>query len=638
MKKVYLLAFSLLACSAVFAQSNMPSMSHKIKPTRANSKMYPARVDALPSENLRDIIFEEDFQDPTTAPGDIPAGWSTPTVDQTEGTATAADDTQGPSFRIHNSESVNEGGYFPVSEVGVGNQFAAANDDGVPCDCDNEATYLQTPAVDFTGALAPAIQFDIFHDGNYGGGDAFLSLSADGGDTWTQIDYSLGENGNLSIEENTWQHIVITLFDYAGLSDIRFRFNWSDNGEWASGFAVDNVEVGNLEPNSLTMDKVVNGDWNQPYYGFGLWDYTMVPILQVDSVRTTSVMTNTGLNTLTNLSVNLEVFKNGSSVGVWPSLEVAPELLSLTKDTISVVAGYVPDAVGEYTYNATAVSDSTELDLTDNVASGSFMVTECEYARDFGSSQGSFEFYSGDYAGNLYDLYQNQDFSSIHVALGVGTRIGQTVVGRIYEFQGFDDISGDPILSYVDQSQTLDVTVYEDDLNSAGGGNFICLPFEETLSLEGGKIYMAAIEGTDTLRFPVSGTNIYPAVGSWLYRDSDASFGWPQGILMVRLVGTCAAGCTVGVEEEIEENGLTLFNAPNPATGMTTISYDLNTQALVNLTLRDVTGKLIDTFNLGGKPAGRNTFELNVSNYAPGIYSYTLEVDGMTVTNRMIVE
>jgi hypothetical protein len=58
----------------------------------------------------------------------------------------------------------------------------------------------------------------------------------------------------------------------------------------------------------------------------------------------------------------------------------------------------------------------------------------------------------------------------------------------------------------------------------------------------------------------------------------------------------------------------------------------------LNLTLRDVTGKLIDTFNLGGKPAGRNTFELNVSNYAPGIYSYTLEVDGMTVTNRMIVE
>jgi hypothetical protein len=643
MKKIYLLAISAFVSSLMVAQSGAPSRSKKVSVTRENAQMSVVRVDVPVRSDMRDLILEENFQSGGSVPGDLPAGWLTNDVDQTEGTANdQTDDTVGPAFRLHNSESANNGGYWPIPELGVGNTFAAANDDGLPCDCDMEEVYLESPSVDFTEAANPAIQFDVYHDGNFVAATSqfgALQISADGGASWTQVDNINDDNGLISTDEGNWQHMVYTLFDYAGSSDIRFRFVWRDAGEWATGLAIDNVEVGNLEPVSLAMDKVLACDWNAPFYGYGLWEYSMIPLAQADTVRATNVMTNTGLNTLTNISANLEVFKNGVSQGVWTSAEVAPELVSLAKDTITVTTEYIPDAVGTYVITGTAISDSVEVDVTDNSASNSFMVTECEYARDLGSSQGSFVMESGDYGGNLFDIYQTQEFSSVHVALATGSSLNSnTVTGVVYEFQGFDELTNDPIFAYVDDSQTQEVPVYADDLNTVGGNKFICLPFEAPLTLEGGRVYFVAVEGTDSLRLPVSGVNTFPAIGSWLYRDNDASFAWPQGIFMIRLVGTCAAGCTVSVDENEENNEMSLYNMPNPANNTTTINFNLNSQSVVNLIVRDVTGKLIESINLGGRNAGNNTYEMNISTYSAGVYTYTLEAGQMNMTSRLIVK
>jgi hypothetical protein len=643
MKKIYLLAISVLAGSLMMAQSGMPGRSKKATITRENAKMSVVRVDAPQTIEMRDVLLEEDFQTGGSTPGDLPAGWLTNDVDQTEGTPDdTSDDTVGPAFRLHNSESANNGGYWPIPEVGVGNTFAGANDDGVPCDCMMDEVYLESPTVDFSASANPAIQFDVYHDGNFvptANQFAALQVSSDGGASWTQVDYINSEDGLIPTDEGNWQHMVYTLFDYAGNSDVRFRFVWKDGGEWATGLAIDNVEVGNLESASLTMDKVLACDWNAPFYGYGLWEYSMIPLAQADTVRATSVLTNTGLNTMTNISVNLEVFKNGTSQGVWPSALTTAELVSLAKDTISVVTEYIPDAVGTYEITGTVVSDSVEADIADNSASNSFMVTECEYARDLGSSQGSFEMLSGDYGGNLFDIYTTQEFSSIQVALGNGSSLNSnTVTGVVYEFQGFDELSGDPIFAYVDNSQTQEVPVYEGDLNFVGGNNFICLPFEDPLTLEGGRVYLVAVEGTDLIRLPVSGVNTFPAIGSWLYRDTDASFGWPQGIFMIRLVGTCAAGCTVSVEENEADNGMALFNMPNPASNNTTINFRLESQSVVNMTVRDVTGKLVESINLGSRNAGNNTYEMNLSAYSSGVYTYTLEAGEISMTSRLIVK
>jgi len=92
----------------------------------------------------------------------------------------------------------------------------------------------------------------------------------------------------------------------------------------------------------------------------------------------------------------------------------------------------------------------------------------------------------------------------------------------------------------------------------------------------------------------------------------------------------------VAVEEQ-DEKGIHIFNYPNPATESTTINVDLKTPADVKLSLTDLSGKTVFNANLGEFNVGKNTYTLNTSNLAAGVYSYTIDADGVQVTRRMII-
>jgi len=77
----------------------------------------------------------------------------------------------------------------------------------------------------------------------------------------------------------------------------------------------------------------------------------------------------------------------------------------------------------------------------------------------------------------------------------------------------------------------------------------------------------------------------------------------------------------------------TLLISPNPTNGMFTIHWhnDINVE---NITLYDVTGKLLNTFNIKNSEI---EFNFDLSNYADGIYSVRLDTDnGLGRTMRVI--
>ena len=94
----------------------------------------------------------------------------------------------------------------------------------------------------------------------------------------------------------------------------------------------------------------------------------------------------------------------------------------------------------------------------------------------------------------------------------------------------------------------------------------------------------------------------------------------------------------VGINE-VGTTGIVLDqNMPNPANNSTTIKYSLaNNSNNVALEVYDVTGQLIETADQGNQAAGQHQIELNTSNYAAGVYFYTLNVDGVKVTKRMVI-
>lgn len=101
--------------------------------------------------------------------------------------------------------------------------------------------------------------------------------------------------------------------------------------------------------------------------------------------------------------------------------------------------------------------------------------------------------------------------------------------------------------------------------------------------------------------------------------------------------GVFRAALPVSVAE-VEPNSFTVEqNTPNPCDGSTTIPSSLRTAAHVQLTLLDAHGRTIAHLMDVNQPPGRNTVEVATARLAPGLYAYTLTVDGQRVTKRMMV-
>jgi hypothetical protein len=82
----------------------------------------------------------------------------------------------------------------------------------------------------------------------------------------------------------------------------------------------------------------------------------------------------------------------------------------------------------------------------------------------------------------------------------------------------------------------------------------------------------------------------------------------------------------------------TLAVAPNPFSGVTTISYSLPEAGNVSLKLYDVTGALVTTFVTGNRNSGAYTTTIDAARLARGIYVLKLEAGNTNTTAKLIIE
>jgi hypothetical protein len=134
--------------------------------------------------------------------------------------------------------------------------YAASNDDAH----DNSATTanladldrLISPSLDLTSQTALALSFDGYFTGDYNS-VATVEVSTNGGTSWSTL---------LTLDPSAdWQNgLVANLSTYVGQSDVRIAFRHNDMGEWASGFAIDNVSIyvpsaNDVRLNTITLDR-----------------------------------------------------------------------------------------------------------------------------------------------------------------------------------------------------------------------------------------------------------------------------------------------------------------------------------------------------------------------------------------------
>jgi flagellar hook assembly protein FlgD len=91
-------------------------------------------------------------------------------------------------------------------------------------------------------------------------------------------------------------------------------------------------------------------------------------------------------------------------------------------------------------------------------------------------------------------------------------------------------------------------------------------------------------------------------------------------------------------KQAAEENKFDLGdNYPNPFNPSTTISYSLPTNGNVQIKIFDVLGSEVAKLVDETKSAGKHSVEWNGSNYASGIYFYTITFDNQTLHKKMLM-
>ncbi|MEO0337652.1 MAG: T9SS type A sorting domain-containing protein [Bacteroidota bacterium] len=102
-------------------------------------------------------------------------------------------------------------------------------------------------------------------------------------------------------------------------------------------------------------------------------------------------------------------------------------------------------------------------------------------------------------------------------------------------------------------------------------------------------------------------------------------------------------GCDLATSTESlvkSKNGYNLIqNAPNPATDITQISFEIPRTATIDLVVYDINGKVVaNLISREQRAAGTYNVNYNVSNLQSGIYFYTLTSEDVRISKPMVVK
>lgn len=560
-------------------------------------------------------LYCEDFE--SVSIPNLPSDISTSTLEQNYYTISSSNQVLVTGFYTGTSADANAGGYWPVGEHG---QFAMTNDDacrpggvtpGNNNNCDLGFETLTLPILDFTGQYDVFLIFDYYHDKNYGGGDANIEVSNDGGLTFTDIS---GPLPNLE----AWQQGIFSLSDYNDQDSIVIRFVWSDAGSWATGFAIDDIEINELQDNSLSMP--LFNQWLAGYDGFAS-SYSQIPLSMIPN--STGIIFQSYVFNNGNFAQD-SIRLHASSTG-FTSQSTAVNLESLQQDTLQCNDRFQPTSTGTYQLDFYLMSDS----VTTVTKSKSIEITDYIYARDdneidavnsllpVGDGISSWE------RGTIYDIYESNTLYAIDAYIHNRTTANAKIQGKIYLYQ--DDQS-----FFLSETNLLTVTASD---------GWQSVKFANPVTLDAESQYLITVGGdgsalNDTLRIGSSGS-VQSSYGYIIYNgwvDSNgttATDGTTGSTPMIRMnMNPNVPGPT-----SIDDNSYSTFNVfPNPNNGILNISM-ANSSGKQTIEIKNIIGQTV--YSKITSNSSSNT--INLSNINKGIYTVSLINENGTSSSKKII-
>jgi len=469
-------------------------------------------------------------------------------------------------------------------------------------------------AIDMTGYQRVIFSFEQRYMA-FNSDNTIVEVSLDNGATWTgsvDVNVDVPTNNDPAVQNTIFQEFVVN-----AATQVKFRFRWenpSDDDQFGSGYAwmVDDVNIATLPDNDI--------DASNLYFGTEGLHYYQIPETQIAPIDFTVIARNAGVND--QVGVALEATETGGSGYVGTSTPAA--IAAGDIDSLVVNSAFTPSGQGTYDIEFAILNDSVDDIPSNNMMAGySFEVGEYIYARDNGSAGGSFAPDMDFEAGNLYDIWQNQDLTGIDVRFGASLdEAGLETFARIYEI----DTDGNFVL-------LAETPLYNTQTGDAG--SIVTYTFENPVSLAAGNTYLAAVGSFATgMAVSVAGTSADQT--SFLYGDLGSG-----GIAWYFANSTPMVRMNFDPQLSVENNEVSNLNVsqnfPNPFSTETTVEYTLENASEVSYTLVDLAGNTILEVNEGNVMAGKHAITIDGSSLANGVYYFNMTAGGAQTTHKMIV-
>jgi hypothetical protein len=578
--------------------------------------LLAALVCALSAQGQRKAstcIWSEDFED------GIPAGWTSNQVERQTSSGTGLGEFV-PAFVAGTSIDANANGYFDLADMPIGNRFAMANDDAPPCNCDLDSAVLATPVIDLSGIFNAALDLRVHHTQALGGGEAWIDFSTNGTDWLPFEQIPAGP---------VWQRLTFNMNLLGGISTLQLRLRWSDNGAWASGFAVDDLCIREtlLHDLATTGARIGNESLSPFATNANPLGYRLLPLEQSRPLAVSVDLHNVGSAPLYNTLVTVTAQQNGTDHGPFQSAPI-DTLLSGERATVVVQTDWAPDALGEATYTAVANSPTGEEDANDNEAQAIITITGPGWddgygamAIDHGSVQGAVRSSQGFIAAVRFELVnEGSTARGISALIDPNSQVGQEVRGIVM----------DGNFAFIDTTLRHAITPADIEAAALGLPLYLSFPTPQTLSAADHFAGLQRLVGAGTVGVLTSGTG---SVGSAAFMEGlTFDIDWLTAMPMVRLH---LSDYGVGVANSPSaESGSRIY--PMPVQGHVVVEHAFTGSGLARLVIRDSAGRELLREDLGTVLKGTQSIGLDLSPLANGAYMLHIE-EGQQLTCLKVI-
>lgn len=93
-----------------------------------------------------------------------------------------------------------------------------------------------------------------------------------------------------------------------------------------------------------------------------------------------------------------------------------------------------------------------------------------------------------------------------------------------------------------------------------------------------------------------------------------------------------------GIDDVEKISAVLNQNYPNPVINITLLSFSIKEKGVVNLSIYDITGKLVNTIVNQELNIGEHNYMFDISNMESGIYYYSLHVNNTVQTKKLVVQ